>query len=282
MQNIFKRGSKTSKVLLSPAPNVQFSSNTVTFTEEPQAMEVDSDSLVSRTLARSATMPGQANSYQNSSDYHQIVPYKYNGGSVGYTDLDDDVPMYHRAGESSSQNRAQTPMGGRPGRSATPMQSPAEQPYDRGSRIRPPKRSDTIKNTILFASRFAATVLPNSWGSGAFSIATTIMDAIDVRHSDSFRLYFRLTGFFCHLFIQRARLNEDLTNDLMSRFKAFFYLLNKMKDEAVPAPVLEAFKEWVYFSLFQQLISIFSQEPGGSEDLLRRCSIRDIASRKRR
>jgi hypothetical protein len=193
MPNIFKRSSKTSRVVLSPGANVQYNSNMLT--EEPQAMELDedSDTLVARTFARSATIPGLANSYQSSTNYQQIVPYRSNGGSVGYTTVvNDDEPMYYRAGESSSQNRAQTPMGGRPGRSATPMQSPAEQPYDRGSRIRPPKRSDTIKNTILFASRFAATILPNSWGSGAFSIATTIMDAIDVRHSDSFRLFPRL------------------------------------------------------------------------------------------
>jgi hypothetical protein len=136
------------------------------------------DPLASRALVHSATEP--ASPYQNS-DHHQIVPYRSNGGSVGYTTVvNDDEPMYYRAGESSSQNRAQTPTN----RSATQMRSPIEQPYERGPRVLPPARSATIKNTILFASRFAATILPNnSWGSGAFSIATTIMDAIHVRRS---------------------------------------------------------------------------------------------------
>jgi hypothetical protein len=58
------------------------------------------------------------------------------------------------------------------------------------------------------------------------------------------------TDWFHRLFIQSARLNEDLTNNLMSRFRAFFYLLGKMKDNAVPPPVLEAFEEWVCSSLF--------------------------------
>jgi hypothetical protein len=143
------------------------------------------DPLASHALVRSATEP--ASPYQNS-DHHQVVPYRSNGGSVGYTTvLDDDeaaFPMYHRAGESSSQNLAQTPMNRRTGRSVTQMRSPIEQPYERGPRVLPPARSATIKNTILFASRFAATILSNSsWGSGAFSIATTIMDAIHVRRS---------------------------------------------------------------------------------------------------
>jgi hypothetical protein len=212
-------------------------------------MEQDDDDLLAspgRALARSA--PGPASPYQNS-DHHQIVPYRSKEGSVGHTTVLDDnesaFPMYHRAGESSSQNRAQTPMNSRTGRSDTQMQmqSPMEQPYERGPRILPPARSDTIKNTILFASRFTAAVLSNSWGSSPFNIAATIMDAIDVRRSLTTALLICTPNWFHPLFIQRVRLNEDLTNDLMSRFRAFFYLLGKMKDKAVPSPVLETFEE---------------------------------------
>jgi hypothetical protein len=185
--SIFKRRSKTAKSPLSPPANARLISSPSTFTEEP--MEQNDDDLLAfpgRALAPSAT--GPASPYQNS-DHHQIVPYRSKEGSVGHTTvLDDDesaFPMYHRAGESSSQNRAQTPMNSRTGRSATQMQmqNPMEQPYERGPRILPPARSDTIKNTILFASRFTAAVLSNSWGSSPFNIAATIMDAIDVRRS---------------------------------------------------------------------------------------------------
>jgi hypothetical protein len=179
--DIFKRRSKTAKASLSPPANAQFISNPHSFTKDP--ME-DSDTLISRTTAHSATVPGQASPYQDS-DRGQTMPSRSNSGeSVGYTDLlpplIDEEFTDCRVGASSSQDRGQTPTVRPTGRCASQMQSPTKQPHERGPRIRPSTRSD---NTILFARRFTATILSNSWRSSPFSIATTIMDDVHVRRS---------------------------------------------------------------------------------------------------
>jgi hypothetical protein len=225
----------------------------------------DSDTLMSCTPVHLATVPGQASPNQDS-DRGQAKPSRSNSGdSVGYTGLLPSDGEESTDCASSSQDQAQTPTVRPTGRRSPQMESPTdrEQPYDRGSRVQPSTRSDTFKNTILFANRFAAAILHNSWGSGAFKIATRIMEIIDVRRSLTAFLLVCTTDWF--FFPQSARLNEDLNNDLISKFKAFLYLLGKMqdKDKVVPPSesVLEAFEEWVS-SLFKQLLLTVSQEPG--------------------